>query len=127
MQTGQEKLLRLPKAYAEAGGAPGVVFYDTTGRAGVRIGAAIGKGKFAGVVFYNEDQTEAGGVIHNGRREPDGRIRAASVITMDQFKSDEVVRLTYDQQGEAASSLDLGRASIAFLDPTGRVVRTITP
>lgn len=119
--------MRLLKAYAEACGAPGVVLYDTTGRARVRIGAAIGKGTFAGVVFCNEDQTDAGVVMHNGRREPDGRIRAAPVITMDQFKSDEVVRLTYDQQGEAAPSLDLGRASIAFLDPTGRVVRTITP
>lgn len=84
---------------SERGSAPGVLFFDTTGKARVRIGAAIGKGTFAGVVFYNEDQTEAGVVMHNGRRDPDGRIRAASVVTMDQFKSDEVVRLAYSQQG----------------------------
>ena len=85
---------------SERGSAPGLLFYDTTGKGRVRIGAAIGKGTFAGLVFYNEDQTEAGVVMHNGRRDPDGRIRAASVITMDQFKSDEVVRLAYSQQGD---------------------------
>ena len=87
-------------AQSGRGSAPGLLFFDSTGRGRLRIGAAIGKGTFAGVVFYNEDQTEAGVVMHNGRREPDGRIRAASVITMDQFKSDEVVRLAYDQQGD---------------------------
>jgi hypothetical protein len=84
---------------SERGSAPGLLFYDTTGKARVRVGAAIGKGAFAGVVFYNEDQTEAGVVMHNGRRDQDGSIRASSVVTMDQFRSDEVVRLAYSQQG----------------------------
>jgi hypothetical protein len=85
---------------SERGSAPGLLFFDTTGKARVRIGAAIGKGTFAGVVFYNEDQTEAGVLMHNGRRDPSGRIQAGSVVTMDQFKSDEVVRLAYSQQGD---------------------------
>ena len=87
-------------AQSGKGGSPGLLFYDSAGKARLRIGAEIGKGSFAGLVFYNEDQTEAGVMMHNGRRDENGTINAASILTMDQFKSDEVIRLVYDQQGD---------------------------
>lgn len=82
------------------GSAPGVLFYDSDGKARLRVGAEIGKGRYAGLVFYNEDQTEAGAFMYNGKRDKDGKIQATSLLTMDQFKSDEVVRLVSDQQGD---------------------------
>ena len=81
-------------------GTAGLIFYDPAGKARLRIGADIGKGSFAGLVFYNEDQTEAGVLMHRGKRDKDGKIDAASLLTMDQFKSDEVIRLVYDQLGD---------------------------
>lgn len=87
-------------AQSGKGSTPGLIFYDEAGKARVRIGADIGKGSFAGLVFYNEDQTEAGALMYNGKRDKDGKIDAASLLTMDQFKSDEVVRLVSDQTGD---------------------------
>lgn len=81
-------------------GAPGVLFYDSVGKARLRLGAEIGKGSLAGLVFYNEDQTEAGVLAYDGKRDKDGKIDATSLFTMDQFKSDEVIRLVSDQQGD---------------------------
>ena len=78
----------------------GLVFYNEAGKARVRMGADIGKGSLAGLVFYNEEGTEAGALMHSGKRDKDGKIDAASLFTMDQFKSDEVIRLVYDQQGD---------------------------
>lgn len=80
--------------------AAGLVFYNEAGKARLRIGADIGKGRFAGLVFYNEEGTEAGVMMHSGRRDENGKIDAATLLTMDQFKSDEVIRLVYDQQGD---------------------------
>jgi hypothetical protein len=76
--------------------AAGLLFYNEAGKARLRIGADIGKGSFAGLVFYNEEGTEAGVMMHSGRRDESGKIEAASLLTMDQFRSDEVVRLVYD-------------------------------
>ena len=87
-------------AQSGKGSTPGLAFYDEAGKARVRMGADIGKGSFAGLLFYNEDQTEAGGLMYNGKRDQDGKIDAASLLTMDQFKSDEVVRLVSDQLGD---------------------------
>lgn len=77
----------------------GLVFYNEVGKVRFRAGADIGKGSFAGLLFYNEEGTEAGGSIYNGKRDKDGKIEASSLLTMDQFKSDELVRLVADQQG----------------------------
>jgi hypothetical protein len=77
-----------------------ITFVDAEGKERAKIGAQSGKGSTAGLLFYNEDQTEAGGLIYNGKRDQDGKIEAASLLTMDQFKSDEVVRLVSDQLGD---------------------------
>lgn len=87
-------------AQSGKGSTAGLLFYDSAGKARVRMGADIGKGSFAGLLIYNEDQTEAGALMYNGKRDKDGKIDAASLLTMDQFKNDEVIRLVYDQQGD---------------------------
>ena len=87
-------------ADSSKGGAAGLVFYNEAGKGRVRIGADLGKGSLAGLIFYNEEGTEAGALMHSGKRDGNGKIDAASLFTMDQFKSDEVIRLVYDQQGD---------------------------
>ncbi len=82
------------------GSTPGLLFFDEAGKARLRIGANIGKGGSAGLVFYNEEQTEAGALMNAGKRAKDGKIEASSVLTMDQFQSDEVVRLVSSQNGD---------------------------
>ena len=77
----------------------GLMFYDSAGKGRLRIGADIGKGGAAGLLFYNEEQTEAGGLIYAGKRDKDGKIDAWSLLTMDQFKSDQIVVLEYDHVG----------------------------
>lgn len=78
----------------------GLMFYNEAGKARLRAGADIGKGSFAGLVFYNEEGTEAGAFMYDGKRDENGKIDAASLLTMDQFRSDELIRLVYDQQGD---------------------------
>jgi hypothetical protein len=80
-------------------GTAGLLFYDPAGKARLRIGADLGKGGMAGLLFYNEDQTEAGALIYSGKRDQDGKIDATSLLTMDQFKNDEILRLVYDHNG----------------------------
>jgi hypothetical protein len=87
-------------AQSGKGSMAGLIFYDSAGKARLRMGADIGKGSFAGLLFYNEDQTEAGALMYNGKRDEDGKIAAASLLTMDQFKNDEVIRLVYDHLGD---------------------------
>jgi hypothetical protein len=87
-------------AQSGKGSTAGLLFYDSAGKARVRMGADIGKGSFAGLIVYNEDQTEAGVLMHNGKRDEAGKIAAASLLTMDQFRNDEVIRLVYNQTGD---------------------------
>jgi hypothetical protein len=79
--------------------AEGIVFVDSTGKARLRIGADLEKRGLAGLVFYNEDATEAGVLAYRGRRGADGKIDARSLLTMDQFKSDQVIALDSYQSG----------------------------
>lgn len=78
----------------------GLLFFDSAGKGRLRIGAEIGKNNLAGLLFYNEDQTEAGALMYRGSLDKDGKINAASILTMDQFKNDEVIRLVHDQKGD---------------------------
>ena len=82
------------------GSTPGLLFYNEEGKPRVRIGADLGRGSSAGLLFYNEEGTEAGGLIYSGKRDKDGKISAYSLLTMDQFKSDQVTVLQYDQIGD---------------------------
>lgn len=73
---------------------------DSAGKIRVRLGADLGKGSLAGLLFYNEDGTEASGLAYNGKRDKDGKIDAGSLLTMDQFKGDQIVVLDYEHIGD---------------------------
>ncbi|MDT7856761.1 hypothetical protein RQM47_08925 [Rubrivirga sp. S365] len=52
----------------------------------------------AGLVFYNADETESGGLIHRTVR-ADGGYEAFGALTFDQFEQDQTVALAYDDDG----------------------------
>jgi hypothetical protein len=71
---------------------------DSTGKIRVRLGGDLGNR--AGILFYNEEGTESGALVYGGKRDKDGKIDAFSLLTMDQFKSDQIVVLDYDHTGD---------------------------
>ena len=50
----------------------------------------------AGLIFYNGDGTESGGLIHRTQRTPNG-LEAGGILTFDQFEQDQVVLLGYTE------------------------------
>jgi hypothetical protein len=76
-----------------------VSIVDASGKVRVLLAADYKADNSAGVYFFNHEGTEAGALAYNGKRREDGTIEAYSILTMDQFKSDEVVRLFHDQAG----------------------------
>jgi hypothetical protein len=71
---------------------------DSTGKIRVRLGGDLGNR--AGILFYNDEGTESGGLLYSGKRDKDGKIDAFSLLTMDQFKSDQIVVLDYAHTGD---------------------------
>lgn len=52
----------------------------------------------AGLIFYNEEGTECGGLEFKGRKGPDG-VEAEITLAFDQYESDMAVILSHSQQG----------------------------
>ena len=50
--------------------------------------------------LFNQEGTESGALFYHGKRDKDGKIDAYSLLTMDQFKSDQIVVLQYDHTGD---------------------------
>jgi hypothetical protein len=73
---------------------------DSNGKGRVLLAADYKKDNSAGVFFFNAEGTESGALFYKGERDKDGKIDAYSLLTMDQFKSDEVIRIGYDHIGE---------------------------
>lgn len=86
------------KQYFEEITAKRINVVDSTGKIKVRLGGDLGNR--AGILFYNEEGTESGGLLYSGKRDKGGKIDAFSLLTMDQFKSDQIVVLAYDHDGD---------------------------
>jgi hypothetical protein len=54
-------------------------------------------GNRAGLIFYNEEGTENGGLIFGGKREADGKYSAGAGLTFDQYDSDQIIALQYQE------------------------------
>ena len=67
-----------------------------------------------GLIFFNDEGTENGGLTFTGQRGPDGRYRASTHMSFDQFNSDQVLNLDYsDQLGRRVTGFSIGdRADI---------------
>jgi hypothetical protein len=51
-----------------------------------------------GIIFFNDEGTENGGLTFAGRRGADGKYAASSGFSFDQFDSDQVAYLHYDDE-----------------------------
>lgn len=58
---------------------------------------------WAGMMFYNNQGDECGGLIFNGDEDDDGNPAMGISLTFDQFKQDQVLQLALSQQGEEQS------------------------
>ncbi len=71
---------------------------------GVPFGYAAGNR--AGMIFYNEEGTENGGLIFSGHRDSTGNYQATGSLTFDQYDQDQTLALQYiDQSGRRRAGL----------------------
>lgn len=56
-------------------------------------------GRRAGMLYYNDEETEAGGLIVSGKKEADGSATAVGSLTFDQFDQDQNIALQYVENG----------------------------
>jgi len=62
-----------------------------------------------GLIFFNDEGTENGGLTFNGRRGADGKYQSSVGMSFDQFDQDQVVVLQYvDNNGQRRSGLTVG-------------------
>jgi len=70
---------------------------DSEGRERVSIAGEFPprRKELAGLLFHNENGTEAGGLVYYGRPLPDGGFEAGGLMTFDQFGEDQVMSIEY--------------------------------
>lgn len=73
---------------------------DPAGKVRVILGSNLENANRVGLLFYNEEGTESGALVYSGKRHKDGKIDAYSLLTMDQFRSDQIIVLAYDHDGD---------------------------
>jgi len=75
-------------------------------------------GSRPGIIFFNDEGTENGGLTFTGKREADGTYRASSGFSFDQFNQDQVVYLQYnDNNGRRNMGLTIAdRAPVDIYD-----------
>jgi hypothetical protein len=63
-------------------------------------------GTRAGLIFYNGEGTENGGLTFGGRRGEGGKVEASGSLTFDQYEQDQAIALQYyDSDGRRRSGL----------------------
>ena len=71
-----------------------------------------------GMIFFNDEGTENGGLTFTGSRRPDGTYQASTGMSFDQFDQDQIVVLNYsDNNGRRRMGLTIGdRANVNIFD-----------
>lgn len=63
-------------------------------------------GDKSGMLFFNDEGTENGGLIYNGYRQPDGSVSSGLSLTFDRYQQDQQLQLLgVDQGGRAFAGL----------------------
>ena len=75
-------------------------------------------GSRPGIIFFNDENTEMGGLTFHGRRRDDGTYSSGGHLSFDQFNQDQVVYLQYqDNNGTRRMGLTVAdRADIDIFD-----------
>ena len=71
-----------------------------------------------GIIFFNDEGTENGGLTFGGKRESDGSFRSSGHLSFDQYEQDQVVYLQYqDDNGRRRMGLTVAdRADVSIYD-----------
>ena len=71
-----------------------------------------------GMIFFNDEGTENGGLTFTGSRGPDGRYRASTGMSFDQFDQDQILTLQYsDNNGTRRTGISIAdRAEVNIFD-----------
>jgi hypothetical protein len=75
-------------------------------------------GNRPGIIFFNDEGSENGGLTFTGRRTTDGRYSASTHMSFDQYDQDQVLNLDYaDENGQRRVGLSVDdRADINIYD-----------
>jgi len=104
-----EKDGKLRMVISNRGRSPGPIAYGKPfGYAG---------GSRPGMIFFNDEGTENGGLTFTGMRKPDGTYTSSGHLSFDQYNEDQVVYLQYiDENGRARKGLTIAdRADVPIL------------
>jgi len=71
-----------------------------------------------GIIFFNDEGTENGGLTFTGKRGPDGKYAASTHMSFDQFDQDQVLNLDYaDNNGQRRIGMSIDeRADVNIHD-----------
>jgi hypothetical protein len=71
-----------------------------------------------GIIFFNDEGTENGGLTFTGKREANGSFRSSGHLSFDQYEQDQVVYLQYiDNNGRRRMGLTVAdRADVSIYD-----------
>jgi hypothetical protein len=58
----------------------------------------------AGILFVNDEGTENGGLVQNGRLDASGKVVAGLSLTFDRFRQDQVVQVKLDEDGDEVNA-----------------------
>ena len=75
---------------------------------GIAHGARLGgDGSRPGMIFYNDEETENGGFVFEGRSDSSGH-HAGAQLSLDQYDQDQVLTLVYDdERGKRTTGLNV--------------------
>lgn len=75
-------------------------------------------GSRPGIIFFNDENTEMGGLTFHGQRRPDGTYSSGGHFSFDQFNQDQVIYMQYqDQNGQRRMGLTVAdRADIDIFE-----------
>ena len=71
-----------------------------------------------GIIFFNDEESENGGLAFSGGRQADGSFRAGAQLAFDQYDQDQVLYLQYsDNNGQRRMGLTVAdRADVSIYD-----------
>ena len=76
-------------------------------------------GTRAGLIFYNDEGTENGGLIFEGRRDSAGKYNAVGSLTFDQYEQDQTIALQYvDENGRRRAGLAINDYALGMTSRT---------
>jgi len=55
-------------------------------------------GNRPGIIFFNDEETEGGGLVFEGKADSTGRYAAGAQLSFDQYDQDQVVTLAYEDE-----------------------------